>query len=310
MLVRRLDHYVLTERKPDILARLASERDTLLTLDDDEAFRSAVNRVLLETSRDKHLQLWRERPRPDGEGPSSPPTPEQVTEMEARDRFGLADVRQLNGDIAYVNLTRFSGHPGVAGAIDSALAEVAGARGLILDLRMNGGGGEAALNHLMGHLVPAPVELATLYHRQCAPPPAERPDACEQLPERAVQRRWSNAVVRPTFPTQPIYVLTSSATFSAAEELAYDLRAEGRATIVGETTGGGANPSGMMDAGPNFSVIMPLAEARHPRTGGAWEGVGVRPDVAVPADRALQTAVRLAAGLTSAPLSPPATPVR
>ena len=66
----------------------------------------------------------------------------------------------------------------------------------------------------------------------------------------------------------------------------------------------------MMDAGPNFSVIMPLAEARHPRTGGAWEGVGVRPDVAVPADRALQTAVRLAAGLTSAPLSPPATPVR
>lgn len=295
VLTRRLDHYVMAERKPEIVARLASERETLLTAADDEAFRAGVNRVLLETSQDKHLQLWREQPVGRDQGAAGPQTPDQIAEQEARDRFGLADVRRLDGDVAYVKLDRFSGHPEVAAALDDALSEVAEARALILDLRTNGGGGEAALNRLMGHLVPAPVELATLYHRQCAPPPADRPDACEQLPERAVQRRWSDAVSRPAFPTQPIYVLTSAATFSAAEELAYDLRVEGRATIIGETTGGGANPSGMMDAGPNFSVVMPLAEARHPRTGGAWEGVGVTPDVAIAADRALETALDLIA---------------
>ena len=293
VLTRRLDHYVMAERKPAIVTRLGSEREALLNTVDDEAFRLAVNRVLFEASHDKHLQLWRERPQEMAYGPPEPQTADETALSEARDRFGLSDVRRLNDDVAYVKLDRFSGHPEVAAALDDALSEVAGARALILDLRTNGGGGEAALNHLMGHLVPAPVELATLYHRQCAPPPADRPDACEQLPGRAVQRRWSDAVSRPAFPTQPIYVLTSASTFSAAEELAYDLRVEDRAMIVGETTGGGANPSGMMDAGPNFSVVMPLAEARHPRTGGAWEGVGVAPDVAVAADRALETALDL-----------------
>ncbi|WP_374275562.1 S41 family peptidase [Brevundimonas sp.] len=311
ILARRLDHYVMAERKPDILARLAADREVLLALEDDEAFRAAVNRALLGASRDKHLQLWREQPRSADEALSAPPSPDQMAEVEARDRFGLAEVRLLEGDVAYVKLNRFSGHPDVAGAIDAVLAEISGARALILDLRGNGGGGEAALNRLMGHLVPAPIELATLYHRQCAPPPADRPDACVQVRERAVQRRWSDTVARPTFPSQPIFVLTSNATFSAAEELAYDLRAEGRATIIGETTGGGANPSGMMDAGPHFSVVMPLAEARHPRTGGNWEGVGVAPDVAVREDAALDVAVSLAAaGDKSARVSPRASPVR
>jgi len=40
----------------------------------------------------------------------------------------------------------------------------------------------------------------------------------------------------------PIFVLTSHRTFSAAEEFTYNLKHLNRATIVGETTGGGAHP--------------------------------------------------------------------
>ena len=58
-------------------------------------------------------------------------------------------------------------------------------------------------------------------------------------------------------------------------------------------TGGGANPSTAMDLGPWFTVIMPIGEARHPVTGTNWEGVGVRPDVAVPVETALDEALRL-----------------
>ena len=47
-----------------------------------------------------------------------------------------------------------------------------------------------------------------------------------------------------------------------------------------------------MDLGPWFTVVMPIGEARHPATGTNWEGVGVQPDVAVPAERALEEALR------------------
>ncbi|MGI8691709.1 MAG: S41 family peptidase [Geodermatophilaceae bacterium] len=39
-----------------------------------------------------------------------------------------------------------------------------------------------------------------------------------------------------------MYVLTSGATFSGGEALAYDLQQLGRATVVGERTRGGAHP--------------------------------------------------------------------
>ena len=45
---------------------------------------------------------------------------------------------------------------------------------------------------------------------------------------------------------------------------------------------------------PRLPRVMPVGEARHPVTGTNWEGVGVQPNVAVPADRALETALLLA----------------
>jgi len=131
--------------------------------------------------------------------------------------------------------------------------------------------------------------------RRCAPDPAD-PEGCVQDGSRDVQVRLADAVPVPAFPTQPVYVLTSRGSFSAAEAVAYDLQAAGRATIVGEVTGGGANPSIAMDLGPWFTVIMPIGVARHPLTGTNWEGVGVTPDVPVPADRAPEEALRLAGG--------------
>jgi C-terminal processing protease CtpA/Prc len=135
------------------------------------------------------------------------------------------------------------------------------------------------------------MRLEDIRMRRCAPDPAD-PEGCVQDGSRDVLERYADAVAAPAFPTQPVYVLTSGGTFSAAEAVAYDLQAEGRATVVGEATGGGANPSIAMDLGPWFTVIMPIGEARHPATGTNWEGVGVRPDVAVPADEALAEALR------------------
>lgn len=295
VLDRRLAHYVMAERTPAIRARLAERRDAYMALSDPEAFRAAINADLLAVSGDKHLQVWIEpRSRDDVIAQGPPPTMEQMSAEEAKNGYGVRGARMLDGGVAYLDLAYFSGHPDSDAAIDAAMVKLAGARALVIDLRNNGGGGEAALRRLMGHLSATPMRLEDIQMRRCAPDPAD-PEGCLQDGARDVMVRTADAVAAPAFPTQPIYVLTSSGSFSAAEAVAYALQAEGRAKVVGEVTGGGANPSIAMDLGPWFTVIMPIGVAQHPRTGTNWEGVGVKPDVAVPADKALDEALRLAA---------------
>lgn len=81
---------------------------------------------------------------------------------------------------------------------------------------------------------------------------------------------------------KPIFVLTSSRTFSGAEHFAYNLKTMKRATIVGETT------SGASHAG----TAAPPSRAEEPKP--IWEGTGVQPDVKVDAADALRTAEKLA----------------
>lgn len=292
---RRLAHYVMTERIPAIRSRLAERRDAYLELADPEAFRQAINADLLAVSGDKHLQIWLEgRSRDDVAAEGPPPTMEAMSAEEARNGYGVREARMLDGGIGYLNLASFSGHPDSTGAIDAAMARLIGARALVLDLRENLGGGEVALRQLMGHFAPEPMRLEDLQFRRCAPDPAD-PEGC--VPDgRDTFERFANPVEQPAFPDQPIHVLVGPGTFSAAEAVAYDLRAAGRATVIGEPTGGGANPSTGMDLGPWYTVIMPIGVARHPVTGTNWEGVGVQPDVRVPAEEALGEALRLLAG--------------
>ena len=87
-----------------------------------------------------------------------------------------------------------------------------------------------------------------------------------------------------------MFVLVSGTTFSGGEALAYDLRALGRVTVVGEVTRGGAHPSSVLSLGDNVELRLPIARTVNPITGTDWEGVGVQPDVAVPAEQALETA--------------------
>lgn len=96
--------------------------------------------------------------------------------------------------------------------------------------------------------------------------------------------------------TQPVFVLTAQRTFSGAEEFAFDLKNQKRATIVGETTGGGAHPVSGHPVADYFMLAVPFAKSLDPVTKTNWEGIGVEPDVKVSAADALDTAEKLALG--------------
>ncbi len=91
-----------------------------------------------------------------------------------------------------------------------------------------------------------------------------------------------------------MYVLTSSNTFSGGEEFAYNLRNLERATIIEETTGGGAHPVRPVKVSDRFMIGVPFARAISPITKTNWEGTGVAPHIQTPAAEALDAAYLLA----------------
>lgn len=114
---------------------------------------------------------------------------------------------------------------------------------------------------------------------------------------------WTIPVKGSKYLNKPLYVLTSGKTFSAGEEFTYDLQTQKKATIIGEVTGGGANPGDEVPLGNGFFAFIPTGRAINPITKTNWEGTGVKPDIATPAAEALKQAhiLALKAIIESAP---------
>ena len=95
-------------------------------------------------------------------------------------------------------------------------------------------------------------------------------------------------------PETPLFVITSSRTFSAAEEFSYNMQTQKRATLVGQTTGGGANPGGTRSINENLSVFIPTGRAINPITKTNWEGIGVIPEVKISIEESFENTYELA----------------
>ncbi len=191
--------------------------------------------------------------------------------------YGFKEVRILDGNIGYLNLTGFSNVDEEAGATaQSAMNFLSNADALIIDLRENGGGNPSMIQLITSYLYDThPIHLNNFYSR-----PEDSHSQTWTLPYVPGKRR----------PDIDVYVLTSSNTFSAAEEFSYNLRNLERATLIGEVTGGGAHPGGTQTATDRFTVWVPTGRAINPITKTNWEGVGVKPHIEVPATEALEVA--------------------
>ena len=82
------------------------------------------------------------------------------------------------------------------------------------------------------------------------------------------------------------------AAFKAAELIRLARRQGHSVTPV--LTGGGAHFGGMGPMGKGYAAFVPVGRTFDPDTGQSWEGTGVAPDVAVPAEQALDEALKLA----------------
>jgi len=258
-------------------------------LEDFREFASAVNNDLFEMSNDKHLIIYY-APEDVADIKMGAKIPEEKKSedetrkkiISSKDNFGFAEVKILPGNTGYIKLNEFEKANYSKETAHAAMAFVAYTDALIIDLRNNSGGWNSLVQILLSYFFDYEdltnniilFETLTTYLNEVT--------QYRVLPDLPGKRLLNI----------PIYVLTSERTYSAAEKFTDVMQKRKRATIIGETTKGGAN----FTRGPEvlnyyYIVKMPVGRTINPVTGTNWEGTGIEPDIKVDRKNALDTAM-------------------
>ncbi|MFH1689886.1 MAG: S41 family peptidase [Candidatus Eisenbacteria bacterium] len=233
-----------------------------------------------EVSGDRHLGVRFMSDEAVAEAAAGDEDPEVAHKMAfergSKQNFQFKELEILDGNVGYLKLNGFNDTSLSGPTAVAAMNFLAHTDALIIDLTENGGGSPSLIQTLMGYLLDDSTHLNSFYIRDG--------DSLRQF--------WSAPYVPgPKMVDTELYVLTSSHTFSAAEEFTYNVKNLKRGTVVGETTGGGAHPvtSYVIDD-MNLLVRVSFGRAINPISGTNWEGTGVAPDIEVPADQAFDVA--------------------
>jgi hypothetical protein len=257
----------------------------------------AVAAVILEVSKDRHTGFAYNPEMAENLRRLASRSDEDVRKVRERqllesrrDNFGFRKVERLPGNIGYLDFRVFESPAEAGPTAVAAMNFLAFCDAIIVDLRQNGGGDPAQIQLISSYLFDEPVHLNDLYARA-----TDRTENYWTLPFVPGARAAK----------ADVYVLTSARTFSGAEEFSYNLQNLKRATIIGETTGGGAHPTDAMIVQHDFILRVPFARAINPVSKTNWEGTGVTPDIAVPAAEAFDRAYALAVERLAAKASDP-----
>ncbi|MDQ1351020.1 MAG: retinol-binding protein 3 [Acidobacteriota bacterium] len=251
-------------------------------IDDAQAFAAAITTDIQGLTGDKHFRVG---PEPLPETKPEPAAPAKPVDQEAertawlagvrRGNYGFLNISILPGNVGYLDFRRFQ-PPDLAGdTLVGAMAFLANTDAIIIDLRNCRGGSAYMTGYFAGYFFSRATHLFDMEFRG----------------DNVTDHFWTIAYLPgKRLPDVPLYILTSAYTFSGAEGFAYRFKVLKRATIVGETTGGGANAGGVLDVAPFFRVYMPMGRPVDRDTGTNWEGTGVEPDIKTTAREALVTA--------------------
>lgn len=271
------ENYVFPDRIPTIAAEL--DRRVQAEPIGGEQFAASLAQGLVRASDDLHFSVAFDpaevvadrQAKADGEA-----TTQAQRHSERAANFGFRDARRLDGGLAYIRFDFFADPQDAQETAAGAMRFAEGAKGLIFDLRYNNGGVLEMAQFLMSYLYPAGKDQKFFDYFY------------GENGVRVERSQWS----LPAVPGQrsadiPVVVLTGSTSFSAAEWMAFSLQKLGRATVIGEQTSGGAHPVTRVPIDDRFMLQVPFGQIRDPVDGQDFEGVGVTPDLVVPASDAL-----------------------
>ena len=282
--------------KPEVGVRYAAalrtklRQDAYHTVVEGKALAERLTSDLRSVSPDVHLRIL---PNEAFQRPPEPDTPSKAGLPE-----GIEEMRMI-GRVAYLRFTAFPHDPRTAPAARAFLLANAGrAKAVIIDGRPLPGGGLEVMDAMLPLFFSKRTILARLETRAAGDKDSPFSDGVTLIRRKGrpgyVTR---DHIVRPDAGEKrlrrvPLYYLTSTKTASAGEHLASALKRTRRATLIGEKTRGAGHYVALAPVGARLTALVPVGRAFDPDTGLDWEGRGVSPDVAVPADAALDEALR------------------
>lgn len=285
---RFADNYVFPDRGRSVAGTLEAQRKRgdYRDITNGEILASRLTDDLRAISHDKHVavRFSQDVVPPDPPDNSDAPDahrgidPGLKVQLEGRN-CGFEKAEHLPPNIGYLKLNEFADLAICAATATASMTFVADSGTLIIDLRDNHGGRPEMVTLMASYLFAVPTHLNDVYRRS----------------DNTTRESWTTANVSgKQFLDKPVYLLTSRRTFSAAEDFSYALKNLKRATVIGETTGGGAHLIGPHRINDHYFIIVPIGRSISPITKTDWEGTGVEPDIKVPAADALDEALKRA----------------
>lgn len=204
---------------------------------------------------------------------------EMQREEAAYSNYDFKELKILPGNVGYLKFNSFMDASEAGPTAIAAMNFLSNTDALIIDLRDNGGGSPSLIQLITSYFFEETEHLNSFYIREG---------------DKTVQFWTLPYVPGKKMTKTELFVLTSNYTFSGAEEFSYNLKNMERATIVGETTGGGAHPVSPYIINDNYLISIPFGRAVNPITNTNWEGTGIEPHVATSKEGAFDKAYLLA----------------
>lgn len=233
---------------------------------DNETFATILTASVQSVNKDKHMKIMSNAPYI---------APENSLEAKAAHRMGqinhyrsinhgFRELKMLEGNVAYLDLRMFAPMDRAKEMVDAYMKLLSLSDAVIIDLTHNGGGDPSMVQYLCSYFFDKKLHLNSLYYRE-----GDR-----------TQEYWTlEEVGGKKLVEIPLFIMIGEETFSGAEEFAYNMQTQKRATLIGQTSAGGANPGGTRGINEHLSVFIPTGRAINPITNTNWEGVGVQPEI-------------------------------
>jgi peptidase S41-like protein len=210
---------------------------------------------------------------PDTEPPGWPPQDPREVQLRAG---SVGEVTRHPDGVGVLALNGLDGVHIAAPYLEAAFALLRGARGVVLDLRRNGGGDPGTVTLVLDWLLGGePTHISDVIYK-----------------DRTRQWWTTGRLGNLATPLEtPVTVLVSEGTFSSGEALAYHVQSQGRGRVVGQRTPGAADHITPVRVTDHVRALLPEAVVRDAVTGTNWEGTGVVPDISCEPAEALEAAI-------------------
>ncbi|WP_299223500.1 S41 family peptidase [uncultured Aquimarina sp.] len=247
----------------------------------NESFATALTESVQSINNDKHMRIMNQPPY---EAPAMTPErliEEKIYNLKRKKEYnaGFNTIKVLEGNIGYLDLRGFTYYKEGKLIADAYMKLISNTDAVIIDLSKNGGGDPEMVQYLCSYFFKGDIHLNSLYFREG---------------DKTIDFYTLDKVDGIKMIDVPLFVITSGKTFSGAEEFSYNMQTQKRATLVGQTTGGGANPGDTSPINEFLSVFIPTGKAINPITKTNWEGVGVVPEIKVTNDESFNKTHELA----------------